>query len=52
VLAVTFTRTNRVVVAGKLMVTVLLLAGLNTYPVEVTIVLKPVPSGLPCRDSV
>ncbi len=52
VLAVMFARTNRVVVAPKLIVTMLPLAGVNTYPVDPTIVLKPVPSALPCRERV
>ncbi len=45
-------RTNRVLVAPKVMVTTLPAAGSNTYPVAATIVLKLFPSVLPCTESV
>jgi hypothetical protein len=53
VFAAMFSRTKRVVVAAvKLIVTVLALAGSNTYPVDATMSEKLDPVVLPCTDSV
>ena len=51
-LAVTLTRTYRADVAGKVIVTVLPVAGLKTRPAEADSVVNEEPLVLPCIDSV
>ena len=51
-MAVKFSRTYRALVAGRVIVTVLPVEGLNVYPVGATIVEKPDPSVLPDAVSV
>src|SRR5947207_3275853 len=52
VLAVTFSRTYRVLVAPKVTVTVLPVAGSNVYPADATMSVKLVPLVLPCTARV
>jgi hypothetical protein len=52
VLAVKFSRTNRALVEGNVIVTVLPVEGLKVYPADPTIVVNVDPSVLPWTDSV
>ncbi len=51
-LAVKFSRTYRALAAGKVIVTVLPVEGLNVYPADPTIVANVEPSALPRTDRV